>query len=65
MLYQTGGNMENPKVEAKKGSPIKIIIIIVAVILGVCIVLPICIIVLLSLLGPAIGNIFSDMIISI
>jgi hypothetical protein len=57
--------MENPVVEAKKGSPIRTIIIIVAIILGVCICLPICVIVLLSLLGPAVGNVFSGVILSI
>lgn len=38
------------------------ILIIVAVIVGLCILIPICVIVILALMGPAIGNTFSNII---
>lgn len=41
------------------GFPIWLIVVIVAAVLLLC-VLPVCIILLLALLGPAIGNVFSS-----
>ncbi len=57
--------MTNPPSAAPTKGKIPTIIVILLILLAVCIVLPCCIIVLLSLLGPAVGNVFSDIIISI
>jgi len=52
-----------PKLPKEKSSRTNTIIIIVAAVFGfLCCVLPIVIIILLSLLGPAIGNVFSEII---
>jgi len=51
--------METPQ-PAQKGP--STILIIVIVLVALCIIIPICIICLLALLGPAIGNVFSNII---
>jgi hypothetical protein len=38
------------------------IIVIVLVILGLCCLIPVCVIALLTLLGPQIGDVFSDIV---
>jgi hypothetical protein len=43
-------------------------LIVVLVLLGICVALPliaICVIVILALLGPSIGNVFSNIVLSI
>lgn len=43
-------------------------LIVLLIVLGLCcvlVVLPICVITILSLLGPSIGNVFSDIILGI
>ncbi|MBU0704121.1 MAG: pilus assembly protein [Chloroflexi bacterium] len=43
-------------------------LIVVLVLAGICVALPllaVCVIVILALLGPSIGNVFSDIIIAI
>ena len=53
--------MENaPLPTVKRSFPIWLIVLLV--ILAACILIPICIIVILALLGPSIGNVFSEII---
>lgn len=47
--------------QKSEGFPTWVIVLIAAVVLLLC-VLPICIITILTLLGPAIGNVFSNII---
>jgi|WetSurMetagenome_2_1015567.scaffolds.fasta_scaffold32824_5 hypothetical protein len=53
-----------PPVPQSKGK-IPTVIVILIILLVICILLPCCIFILLSLLGPAVGNVFSDIILGI
>jgi hypothetical protein len=57
--------METQAPEPKKRSLLVTILIILAIIVGICFLIPICVIVILSLLGPAIGNVFSNVLTSV
>jgi hypothetical protein len=52
-----------PSAPGKGKIPALVVILIILLVL--CIVLPCCIIVLLSLLGPAVGDVFSNIILEI
>jgi hypothetical protein len=51
--------METPQ-PSQKGP--NTILIVVLVLVALCVIIPICVICLLALLGPAIGNVFSNII---
>ncbi len=51
-----------PEAAPSGGSRLPLILIIVLVVLALCILIPICVIVILALLGPAVGNVFSNII---
>ena len=51
--------METPQ-PAKKGP--STVLIVVSVLVALCIIIPICTICVLALLGPAIGNVFSNIL---
>jgi hypothetical protein len=51
--------MSTPPSENKT---MKTIIIVVVILLALCICLPVCVIVILALLGPSIGNVFSNIV---
>ena len=53
-----------PSAPQSKGK-IPTVLAILIILLVICIFLPCCIIILLSLLGPSVGNVFSDIILSI
>ncbi len=55
---------DQPTPAPSKGK-IPTVIVILLILLALCIVIPCCIIVLLSLLGPAVGNVFSNIILEI
>jgi hypothetical protein len=57
--------MTNQPPPAPSKGKIPTVVVILLFLLALCIVLPCCIIVLLSLLGPAVGNVFSDIILGI
>jgi len=58
--------MENPEpVSPPAKSKLPIVVIVILVLLAACIVIPICVIVLLALMGPAVGNVFSNITLSI
>ena len=57
--------MENQVEEAPAKSKMPVWLIILIIFLVVFCVLPVCVIVILALLGPAIGNIFSNVILSV
>ncbi len=55
---------DQPPPAPSKGK-IPTVVVILIILLVLCIVIPCCIIVLLSLLGPAVGNVFSNIILEI
>ena len=57
--------MTNQPPAAPSKGKIPAIVVILLILLVLCIVLPCCIIILLSLLGPAVGNVFSNIILEI
>jgi len=60
----TYGESETPATTGKM-APWLIVLLIVLGLCCVLVVLPICVIAILSLLGPSIGNVFSDIILGI
>ena len=58
--------MENPVPAAPPAkSKLPVVIIVILVLLAACIVIPVCVIALLALMGPAVGNVFSNITLSI
>jgi hypothetical protein len=49
-------------VEKSENNTMRTILIVLAVIVGACCLLSICVIVMLSLAGPAIGDVFSEVV---
>jgi len=56
-------NLEPVSPPAKSKLPV--VVIVILVLLAACIVIPICVIVILALLGPAIGNVFSNIVLNV
>lgn len=56
--------MEQPA-PAQNNNTMKIVIAVVVGLVACCVLVPICVIVILALLGPAIGNVFSNVILGI
>jgi uncharacterized membrane protein len=56
-------NLEPVSPPAKSKLPA--VVIVILVLLAACIVIPICVIVILALLGPAIGNVFSNIVLNV
>ncbi len=46
--------------ESSGGGAIKIILTVVIVLVVICIVVPVCVIAILTLMGPSIANVFSQ-----
>lgn len=66
-MEETPYTYDESKAPAAKGKMAPWLIVLL-IVLGLCcllIVLPICVITILGLLGPSIGNVFSDIIIAI
>lgn len=57
--------MTNQPPPAPSKGKIPTVVVILLILLVFCILLPCCIIILLSLLGPAVGNVFSNIILEI
>lgn len=47
------------------GKTVGIVIGVLLVLLAICVLIPLCVIVILALLGPAIGNVFSNIILGL
>ena len=56
-------NLEPVSQPAKSKLPV--VVIVILVLLAACILVPICVIVILALLGPAIGNVFSNIVFNV
>ena len=55
--------MDNPPAASPDSRSVLLIVVIaILAVLMICIVIPICVIVILALLGPSIGNVFSNII---
>ena len=55
--------METPQPASQPAnSKLPIIIIVIVAVLALCILIPICVIVILALMGPSVGNVFSNII---
>jgi len=55
--------METPQPASPPAkSKLPIIIIVIVAVLALCILIPICVIVILALMGPSVGNVFSNII---
>jgi len=55
--------METPQPASQPAkSKLPIIVIVVLVVLALCILIPICVVVILALMGPSVGNVFSNII---
>ena len=57
--------MENLEPVSPPKSKLPVVVIVILVLLAACIVIPICVIVILALLGPAIGNVFSNIVLNV
>jgi hypothetical protein len=54
----------NAQPTAPTQSKLPVVLVVILVLLALCIVIPVCVIVILALLGPAIGNVFSNIIVN-
>lgn len=59
------GESERSEMKAKKMSPWLIVLLVVVVGCVALVLVPICIIAILALSGPAIGNVFSNIVVGI
>ncbi len=57
--------MEPQQPTAKSGKTWIVVVVIVALVLAACVIVPLCVVLLLALLGPTVGNVFSNIITSI
>lgn len=57
--------MEPQQPTGKSSKTWIVVVVIVAFVLAACVIVPICLILLLALMGPTVGNVFSNIITSI